>query len=256
MNLFNPPKEVLEKNVDVAETTPKELESTMGASAYTGDYGEAMDLINNTKHEVVELQDLCDRIFRNSRFSRVYVDDVEYGHPYLSPTNVGSLKPWYRQINNTSKAYVSKKKHDIEGYNVEDGWILVTCSGSVNLGSVFLATKFLEDYFLTHDMIRIVPKEDTCEGYLYAYLDSWVGRSIMLHNEFGIGIDHIEPDQIKDMPVVLPPEDEQQNIQEQVNQRIREAYDARNRFLRKDKETVEKLGGIFDDSLGEDHEPV
>lgn len=243
MSLFDPDEEQLKKEVDVTETTPQDLESTMGASAYTGDYGRAMDLIEETEHEVTELQNLCERIFRKSRFTRVYVDNPEYGHPYLAPTNVGSLKPWYRQINNTSKGYVSKKKHDVSEYNVEDGTILVTCSGSVNLGSVFLATDFLSDYFLTHDMIRIIAEEDVYEGYLYAYLDSWVGRSIMLHNEFGIGVDHIEPDQLKDMPVIIPPEEERKEI----HQSIREAYAARERFLNRDKETVEGLGNRFEE---------
>jgi len=256
MNVFDPPIGLLNKEVNVAETTPPELTGTMGASAYTGDYGKAMDLIDETEHKVVELQDLCERIFRKSRFTRIYVDNEEYGYPYLSPTNVGSLKPWYRQRNNTSKAYVSRKKHDIQEYNVEDGWILITCSGSVNLGSVFLATEYFSDIFLTHDMIRVVPKNDTYEGYLYAYLDSWIGRSIMLHNEFGIGIDHIEPEQIESMPVILPPEDERISIHKQIHQRIRDAYNAREKFLQKNKNAVDKLGNIFDEELGDDYEPV
>jgi len=250
MTVFNPPEELLDKDVDVAETPARDLEHTMGASAYTGDYGRAMEIIDETEHEVVELNELCERVFRKSRFTRVYVDNPEYGHPYIAPTEVGSLKPWYRQINNTSKGYVSKTQHNIDEYNVEDDWILITCSGSVNVGSVFMATEFLEDYFLTHDMIRVVPKEDTLEGYLYAYLDSWVGRVIMLHNEFGIGIDHIEPDQIQDMPVVLPPED----IRQEIHENIKRAYAAREEFLRTDKNTVEETGDILD-ALG-DNESV
>lgn len=243
MNLFEPDEELLEKKVDVAETAARELEETMAASAYTGDYGQAMDIIEGTDHEVVELQDLCERVFRKSRFTRVYVDNPEFGHPYIAPTEVGSLKPWYRQINNTAKAYVSKNQHDISEYNVKDGWILITCSGSVNVGSVFMATEFLSDYFLTHDMIRVVPKEDTLEGYLYAYLDSWVGRVIMLHNEFGIGIDHIEPEQIEDMPVVLPPED----VRREIHENIVEAYAAREEFLQKNKRTVEETGDVLEE---------
>lgn len=256
MSIFDPSEEQLAKEVDVAETTPSDLENTMGASAYTGDYGKATDLIEETEHEVVELEDLCERIFRKSRFTRVYVDNPEFGHKYLAPSDVGSLKPWYRQINNTSRAYVSKTKHDISEYSVEEGTILVTCSGSVNLGSVFLATDFLTDYFLTHDMIRIVPKEDTLSGYLYAYLDSWVGRSLMLHNEFGIGIDHIEPEQIADLPVILPPESYRSEIHEKIHDRIMSAYDAREQFLQKDKHAIERLGDIFEEEIGGDYEPV
>jgi len=249
MNLFEPDEEQLEKEVDVTETTPQDLENTMGASAYTGDYGRAMTLIENTEYEVVELQDLCERVFKKPRFSRVYVEDERYGHPYLSPTNVGALKPWYRQINNTSKGYISKKKHNLSEYNVEEGWILITRSGSVNLGSVFLATEFLSDYFLTDDMIRVVPNKDTLEGYLYAYLDSWVGRSIMLHNEFGIGVDHIDPGQIEDMPVLLLPEERRKEI----HNGVIEAYQGREEFLRKDKSTVEATGDIIE-ILGENRE--
>lgn len=246
MNPFDSPDEVKDKEIDVAETSAGDMEETMAASAYTGNYGNAMEVVENTDHEVVELQDLCDGIFRKPRFTRVYVDNPEYGYPYIAPTEVGSLKPWYRQINNTEKGYVSKNKHDIEEYKVEEGWILITCSGSVNLGSVFLATEFLSNYFLTHDMIRVAPKEDAMEGYIYAYLDSWLGRSIMLHNEFGIGVDHIEPDQIEDMPVILPPKD----VREDIHQSILDAYQAREQFLNLDKSTVEALGNRF----SEEHE--
>ena len=111
---------------------------------------------------------------------------------------------------------------------------------------MFLATEFLSDYFLTDDMIRIVPKEDTLEGYLYAYLDSWVGRSIMLHNEFGIGVDHIDPSQLKDMPVLLLPKKKRKEIHSE----IKEAYDGHEEFLRKDKTTVETAGDVVE-TLGE-----
>jgi type I restriction enzyme S subunit len=106
----------------------------------------------------------------------------------------------------------------------------------------------MADFFMTHDMIRVVPKDDTLEGYLYAYLDSWVGRSIMLHNEFGVGIDHIEPEQIEDMPVVLPPQEKRKDI----HKTVRGAYAAREEFLRNDKQAVEGLGSLLDDQ----YEPI
>jgi len=242
MTLFDPKKENREKEVDVAEISPADLEETMGASAYTGDYGRATELIENTEHNVVELQELCDRIFRKSRFTRTYVSEEEYGYPYLTPTNFGSSKPWYRQINNTEKGYISKRKHDISEYNVDEGWIMITCSGSVNLGSVFLSTEFMTDHFLTHDMIRVVPKETTLEGYLYAYLDSWVGRSLMLHNEFGLGVDHIEPDQLKDLPVILLPREER----EEIDEKVIKSYQNRENFLNKNKTTVESTGRLME----------
>lgn len=248
MTLFDPPEEIMEKEVKTAEATADQLETTMGATAYTGHYGRAMRLVEETDHDVVELEELCEDVFRRSRFSRVYVDNEEHGYPYLTPTNFGALKPWYRQINRPEKGYISRTQHDLDKYSVEDGWIMVTCSGSVNMGSVFLATDFLSDYFLTHDMIRIVPKEDTLEGYLYAYLDSWVGRALMLYNRHGIGIDHIEPGQIEDLPIVLLPEDER----EEIHQTVKKAYAAREEFLRKDKASVEGLGERLDEPLETD----
>jgi len=247
MSLFEPSAEVLTKDVDVAETTPDDLEETMGASAYTGDYGRAMELVESTEHEVAELQDLCDRIFRLPRHTRIYVSDEEYGYRYLAPTNVGSLKPWYRQINNTEKGYLSKRSHDISDYRVEEGWILITMSGSVNLGSVFMATDYLSDYFITQDMIRVVAKEDVLEGYLYAYLDSWIGRTLMLHNRYGIGVDHIRPPQIEDMPVVLPP----RNIRKEIHDEILDAYESRDKQLKMNKGAVEGLGEKFESMLGD-----
>lgn len=114
---------------------------------------------------------------------------------------------------------------------------------------MYLATEFLSNYFLTDDLIRIIAKEDTLEGYLYAYLDSWVDRSIMTHNESDLTVDHIDPYQIEEMPVILLPEDERRGIHDDVQ----DAYRGREEFLRQNKTTVEQTGDVIE-ALGKNRD--
>lgn len=95
---------------------------------------------------------------------------------------------------------------------VKTGWILVTCSGAV--GRCTLATKRIEHFFLTHDLLRIVPVLPS--GYLYAFLSSWMGQALMSKEQYGGTITHLEPNHLKGIPVPLLPKDEQLIIHEEV----------------------------------------
>src|SRR5690606_10793223 len=61
-------------------------------------------------------------------------------------------------------------------------------------------------------IIRIVPKDDIYEGFLYAYLASKHGHNLLTQGKFGAVIQHIEPEFISTIPVPIFPEEKQQRI--------------------------------------------
>ena len=213
----------------------------LNASSYSSEIVAAKKLIHETDREVQPLSELCEDVFRMSRFKRVWVDDAEHGYPYMAPKDLAMYKPRLRKRENPQKAFVSKHEYEdqFDDFSVEARWLLISCSGAI--GRVFLATEEYEQYFFTHDLIRVIPKEGTLEGYLYAYLDSWVGQALLTQNEHGVTVDHIEPHQIEDLPVILPPDDKRQEIHETAVG----AYKHREKFLKKDQQAVEETDALF-----------
>jgi type I restriction enzyme S subunit len=227
------PDPLLDKDVytrEVPATALAEGNRLLTAPAYSSDVGDALTFLAESEYDTVPLGELCDRIFRKSRFKRVWVQEAEHGYPYMAPKDMMYLKPYLREVEQPEKAYVAKEEYreEAEEYMVEPGWILLTCSGRV--GRAVLATESLTDYFFTHDLIRAVPKDDAYEGYLYAYLNSWLGQALLKREKFGVTVKHIEPHQVEDVPVLMLPEEEQK----QIHERIKEAYDHRDEFIQMD----------------------
>ena len=88
---------------------------------------------------------------------------------------------------------------------VEEGWILMACSGQVYglNGAVTLATKHDEKYFFSHDLIRIaVHRELIRSGYLFAYLGHPdLGRVLAKRAAYGSSVPHIDPGDVGEIPV-------------------------------------------------------
>ena len=83
----------------------------------------------------------------------------------------------------------------------------------------------LTRFFLSHDMVRIVPSDSVPAGYLYAYLASWVGQALLTKDQYGSAIKHLEPHHVAGIPVPVLPDAEMQDIAD----RIVQAYNLRER---------------------------
>lgn len=164
-----------------------------------------------------EIKQLGDRnvtkeIYNLPRFKRVYTSDLSKGYPYLGALETLMFRP-------QSERWIARDmapKHVMRHF-AKAGWILVTCSGAV--GRCVLVTKRLERFFLTHDLLRIIPVLPS--GYLYAYLSSWIGQALMVKEQYGMTVTHLEPKHLARVPVPLLPDDEQQMIHEQIMQAYR-----------------------------------
>jgi len=179
------------------------------------------------------------RLFWPLRFKRVYTDDPNEGFPFLQASEALMFRPQMQRWLARSKV------PNAEDYFAKEGWILVTRSGVV--GRCVLVGKRLAQFFLSEDLIRIVPV--LLPGYLYAYLSSWIGQALMVKEQYGMTVTHLEPEHLARLPVPLLPDDEQQAIHEQIMQAYR-LRDEANDLLDKADELLHAELGLprFDES--------
>jgi type I restriction-modification system DNA methylase subunit len=135
-----------------------------------------------------------ERIFFPGRFKRDYFDD---GVPFFGGTQITQLLP-------TNVKYLSTDNPKVQELLVEEGWVLVTRSGSTGIISS-VATDMAGVAFSEH-IIRIVPKAGAVPGeYIEAYLRSSIGQALLAVGVFGSVIDEITPDYVADIPLAIPP---------------------------------------------------
>ena len=173
----------------------------------------ALTVLKTLKSNAVELVPLIDVATptQPSRFRRVY---GELGMPYLSADSVFRINP------EITKFLTQATDTDISALRVKSGWLLMACSGQIYgiNGSVHLATKWHEDKILSHDMIRIVPKEKRIRaGYLLTVLaHPTFGRPLVLRNAYGTSIPHLESPDIAELPVARLDENAENDIADAV----------------------------------------
>ena len=131
--------------------------------------------------------------FYLSRFKRIYVEEKN-GVPFILPSQMTEVSP------KASKFISPTTDIDIESTRVERGQVLLTRSGTI--GVVSYVSKTLENQSLSDDVIRI--KATEYPGYIYTYLKSRVGRTLVETNNYGAVIKHIEPGHLNAIPIPNP----------------------------------------------------
>lgn len=82
---------------------------------------------------------------------------------------------------------------------VKKNWILVTCGGTI--GNTVLIDKQIEKCVISQHVMRIVPKDDTLKGYLYAVLSSDIGHQLITMFSTGSVIPQIESHHLELIPI-------------------------------------------------------
>lgn len=173
----------------------EEGSSRLEASFYSKDIIEARNLIKKLREKKVDvklLQDssLSKEIFWPGRFKRTYVSEKE-GKPFLTASQIFMFLP---------KAYKYIINYP-ENILIEKDWILVTRSGSV--GRVRLSNEILIEFIVSDDLVRIIPNECDLLGYIYAYLNTWIGQAFLIRTQYGATVKHIEPHHVSSIPIPI-----------------------------------------------------
>ena len=131
--------------------------------------------------------------YHRPRFKRIYVEKSDF--PIYQPAQINELYP-------KPSAYISDlTQTNIESLRVKKGQVLLTCSGTI--GNCTYVRNTLDKHIFSHDLIRIEPEEHS--GYVYAFLKSKIGFTIINTNNYGAVVSHIEPEHLKNVPVPNPP---------------------------------------------------
>jgi type I restriction enzyme, S subunit len=89
---------------------------------------------------------------------------------------------------------------------VKAGWIAMARSGQTHglNGTVLLVTAAHEQFFLSDDLIRIIPDTTTIRpGYLFMAMGHpSFGRPLVIRNAYGSSIPHLDPVDVEAIPIV------------------------------------------------------
>ena len=143
------------------------------------------------------LEAVTERVWWMSRFKRHYGVD---GEPYLSANDLFAINP------PDNKRILTGIIKEADSYRAEAGWLLMACSGQTYglNGATLLATKHHERFFLSHDLIRIVPDAERITGgyLLTALTHPTLGRPLLIREAYGSSIPHLDPEDVAAFPVV------------------------------------------------------
>jgi len=166
-------------------------------------------LIEKSKYGSNKLEEISSNIFNGARFKRYYVSSEELGVPFMGSSDMMKLDL------NGIKLLSKKLTKNIEALRLKQGWILVSCSGTI--GNTVFANSDYENKTASQHILRIVPNSKIESGYLYAFLSSKFGYSLLTQGTYGAVIQHIEPQHIKSLPVPIFENDMQHEIHTLIN---------------------------------------
>ena len=145
------------------------------------------------------------------------------------------------------KKYLSTDQHATqikEQLVIEPNTILITCSGSI--GKVVLVPKHWQNWVGTHDLIRLIPKEDNIAGYLFCLLNSEYGQQILKSLVYGAVVDHIEAFHVANIAIPLL---KNQSKQKEINDLVLEANELRYQAHLKEQEAIQKMEAIINTTI-------
>ncbi|ATA69191.1 hypothetical protein CAPN006_17880 [Capnocytophaga canimorsus] len=187
--------------------------------------------------EFKPLGEVVNKVFTGGIFKRVFVDDAEYGLPYISAQHMMNSNP-LDVAKIISKKYTPRQ----DDMSLKENQILVSCAGTV--GNIKLITKDLEGVIGSQDIIRIDSDNNKLlYGYLYAFLSSKTAYAYIQSFIYGSVVPRIEPNTLRKLPIPILPEEFQQRVHNLIVDSAQLRVEA-NKLL---KEAVE----VFESEIGE-----
>lgn len=181
----------------------------------------AKRLMQSCPYELLTIGDVSERVWHAGRWRRVYVNNPNNGITLFGSSAI--LKSDLSKEKMISVKYTEDK----EDKALKKGWTLISCSGTI--GNCAFANAQHAEKLASQDVIRVSPNNILREGVIYAFLASKYGYSMLTQGTFGSVIQHIEPENVKSIPIPHFPETFQKEVDDlmQESARLREeAVDA------------------------------
>ncbi len=188
------------------------------ASAFSLDAKNAREIINNTKFINQPLfgeKGFTKTCFYPGRFKRIYIswkDRNAIG--FLGSSEMLEIKP-------KPEKYLSKNQNDIESLFLNKDDVLISRSGTI--GNIAYASKTLLKYLISEHSIRLRDLQNA--GYIYAFLKTDIGQTLIKTNTFGSVVNQIEPEHLKNVIIPNPPE----ILKKEIHNLVVKSYDLRDK---------------------------
>lgn len=185
-----------------------------------------------------ELESITSNIFTAGRSKRVYTEEG-FGYPYLSNSDVVKQSPL------EGCKYNSKKFGYDEASFLKEG---MTVTGRVGaIGQTAYISSELEAYKAmgSDNIIRIVPKEKERSGYIYAFIASKYGNTLLWKLAAGGVQPYISEDMLRDMPIPIISEEKEKLIHDLIESASSLRVKA-NTILRHARKRLKKTAGLED----------
>lgn len=208
--------------------------------------GRVLELADSDDWQVERLGDFAS-VFNGPRFKRPFADKgVRSGDGIV---RMYTPKAFFEERGESSK-YLDLRKakpvqqRAIDVLTLERDWILIVDSGTAGklLGRVGMTTAVHEGAVGNNNLIRIVIEDPVRRDYVYQFLRSELGQTLLLRNVYGTNQDHIEPDHVKDIPIPIPRDSRRL---EAMASRVREVVGLRERAARLDQEASEAVSDLM-----------
>jgi type I restriction enzyme, S subunit len=188
----------------------------LDAYYYIGYAGQAADVVHKIALPQRKLSEIATEIFNPNIFKRIYVGPE--GMPYFMGAEVYELHP-------KESRYISRNTPDLERYVLREGMIIIQDAGQRYglLGTPIYANRTLDGKAATNNMIRIVSPDKVTAGYLFAFLDTDVGRRLIVRESYGSSLPHIFPPWLGSIPIPWPEE----SVRNALGTRVVIAFDKR-----------------------------
>lgn len=154
--------------------------------------------------EIHRLADLG-LVFNGPRFKRPYAELGVTEGPTIRKYFTGTA---LTQLNSDNVKYLDEirankqTKAHLEKLTIFKGYILISDSGT--LGRVTYALDQHDGHVATNNLIRVVIEDPGLRGYVYQFLKSNIGQSLMMKSAYGTNQEHLEPDVIGEIPIPVP----------------------------------------------------
>ena len=184
---------------------------SLNSSFYESDaelYTRMLKIFKENEIEIKKIKDISNNTYVPKRIKTIFTEKDE-GVPYLSPKDTFTFP-------------LSAEKFSLnfpEDCIIEDKQLLITCSGTT--GRSVISNKLFKNFCLSNDMIRLSVNSDYL-GYIYAFINTKMGQSLIKRNEYGSTVKHINSDHIELLEIPLFDE-----ILEEINDLIIKAHNIR-----------------------------
>ncbi len=199
-------------SIKLSEIYNKKLR--LEASVYGIDGKHARELINNCRWPSKKLYSssgfISEAVYP-TRFKRIYVHK-EVGIPLLLPSQINEIDP------KPTKFISPNCDSDLKNLKVNLNEILMTRSGTI--GNITLVSKTLQSKYFSDDVIRIQLFNNSDLGYIYTFLKTNTGLTLIRTNNYGSVISHIEPSHLENIEIPNP----SSSIKSKVNELITNSF--------------------------------